>query len=214
MITLYYLPGTCSLAEHIVLEWLGLDYESHKMSRAELKSAEYLRLNPSGTVPTVMIEDRVYTENAAIMLYLARQHPQLWGQSLDEEARATQTRWLAFLTGTLHPHFWPFFNPGRFSTHADEAALSAVKAAAMANVARDFEILEAYLHNHSFLGGETPSMVDAMAFPMLLWGYKLSKPTSEYPHLEALFRHMLENPGVQRAVEIHGIQIPESQAAD
>ncbi|HEY9841908.1 MAG TPA: glutathione S-transferase family protein [Candidatus Obscuribacterales bacterium] len=213
MISLYYMPGTCSLAEHIVLEWLGLPYESRKMSREELKSTSYLRLNPSGVVPTLVIDEQVHTENAAIMLYLAGRYPQLWGDSWDEAARTTLTRWLIFITGTLHPHFWPVFAPQRYTTDPAREAQIKVKAAAAALVAKDFRQLEAGLSGRNFLGGQQPSMADAMLFPMLFWGYGLQQPTPVFPNLAGLFRRMLKDPAVQQALGIHELKIPELSAA-
>ncbi len=53
---LYYLPGACSLADHIVLEWIGLPYEALQLERAELRSEAHLKRHPVGQVP-VLVED-------------------------------------------------------------------------------------------------------------------------------------------------------------
>ncbi|MET0286041.1 MAG: glutathione S-transferase family protein, partial [Polyangiales bacterium] len=47
---LYYFPGACSLASHIVLEWLGAPYQTVRMSLQSVKQPAYLALNPAGTV--------------------------------------------------------------------------------------------------------------------------------------------------------------------
>lgn len=59
---LYYLPGACSLATHIVLEWIGAPYETVKLERAALKSPEFLALNPSVAVPVLVDGDLVLTQ--------------------------------------------------------------------------------------------------------------------------------------------------------
>ena len=52
---LYYAPGACSFASHIVLEELGFPYETQKLNLAEgdQRKPEYLKLNPRGRVPTL-----------------------------------------------------------------------------------------------------------------------------------------------------------------
>ncbi|MGH8174151.1 MAG: glutathione S-transferase N-terminal domain-containing protein, partial [Rhodanobacteraceae bacterium] len=72
---LYYYPGACSLADHIVLEWIGTDYELIEMSRASVKSPEYLAINPAGSVPLLRHGDFLLTENVAILSYLADLFP-------------------------------------------------------------------------------------------------------------------------------------------
>ena len=61
--------GACSLASHIVLEWLGKPYETHKLSRDELKGPEFLKINPLGAVPALADGDWTLTQNVAILEY-------------------------------------------------------------------------------------------------------------------------------------------------
>src|SRR4026209_145939 len=83
---LYYFPGSCALADHVVLEWTGAPYEAIKLDRAGTKSPEFLQLNPSGAVPVLVDGDFVLTQNVAILSYLAEQHPKarLFGDRSEE----------------------------------------------------------------------------------------------------------------------------------
>ena len=76
MMQLYYMPGASSLADHIVLEWVGAPYDAVKMSPESLKSPAYLALNPRSTVPLLRHGDFLLTENVAILHYLAELHPE------------------------------------------------------------------------------------------------------------------------------------------
>ena len=67
---LYYMPGACSLADHIALEWTGAKYEAQAVSRDALKQTEFLALNPQGSVPCLVDDDFVLTQNVAILFYL------------------------------------------------------------------------------------------------------------------------------------------------
>ena len=68
---LYYMPGACSLATHIVLEWIGKPFETERITHAELKKPAFLAVNPLGAVPAIEDEHGVLTQNAAILGYLA-----------------------------------------------------------------------------------------------------------------------------------------------
>ena len=107
---LHYMPGTCAMADHIVLEWIGKPYQAVQVPRDQLKSPEFLRLNPAGAVPVLELDGWSLTQNSAILHYLGATSPEarLLG---DGSARgmAEVDRWLAFVNAEVHPSFWPFF---------------------------------------------------------------------------------------------------------
>lgn len=75
MLTLYYGPGACSMAAHIVLEESGEKYEPRRMdlSKGEQKTEAYLKIHPLGRVPALGLDDgRPLTENTAILPYLGK----------------------------------------------------------------------------------------------------------------------------------------------
>jgi glutathione S-transferase len=78
MYTLYYSPGTASMAVHLALIEIGAPHrlELVDFERKAQRSEAYLRLNPLGQVPTLVIDDRPYTESAALLMMLADRHPE------------------------------------------------------------------------------------------------------------------------------------------
>src|SRR3546814_20781592 len=107
---LYYSPGACSLADHIVLEWIGKPYEAIRVSRDDRKSPEFLRLNPAGAVPVLQDGDWVLTQNMAILNFLADSFPEAWlGGDGTPRRRAEVNRWLAFVSSDVHTAFKPMF---------------------------------------------------------------------------------------------------------
>jgi len=110
MTTLYYAPGACSLAPHIVLEWIGAPYEAVKV---QFGSKELLAINPAGAVPTLREDDGwLLTQAGAVLSYLVHKHPEAHlggGQSLREQADVS--RWSAFLPVIFMPHFGLFLLP-------------------------------------------------------------------------------------------------------
>ena len=128
MPTLFYSPGACSLAVHIVLEWIGAPYEA---VRVDHHAPEYRQINPAGAVPAFDYGgDRPLTQCSAILMYLAQRHPE--ANLLDDrspEAASQVQKWAAFLTGDLHPAFFPLFMPGRYTISKEPAAQADVAAA-------------------------------------------------------------------------------------
>ena len=112
---LYYMPGACSLASHIVLEWVGKPYETHKLSREALKEPDFLKVNPLGAVPALVDGDWAVTQNASILEYIAEQAPQskLLGDG-SARSRADVRRWLGFINSDIHKTFSMIFGASRF----------------------------------------------------------------------------------------------------
>ena len=60
MLTLFYAPGACSMAAHIVLEESGEKYQPQRMdlSKGEQKTPEYMKIHPLGRVPALQLDDK------------------------------------------------------------------------------------------------------------------------------------------------------------
>jgi len=106
MLTLYFAPGSRSMAPHIALHEIGAPFESRPLSfaRKETRSPAYLAINPEGKVPTLLIEGRALTEVAGILFYLAKRFPDAdLLPAGDIEAEAQAVSWMSFLASTVHP---------------------------------------------------------------------------------------------------------------
>lgn len=106
MLTLYFAPGSSSMAVHIALHEVGASFEPRPISfaRREHRAPDYLRINPEGKVPTLLIDGRPLTEVAAILFYLGRSFPDsgLLPRG-DDEAEAQIISWMSFSAATIHP---------------------------------------------------------------------------------------------------------------
>lgn len=200
MTTLYYAVGACSLAPHIVLEWIGAPYEAIKV---QFGSKELLAVNPAGAVPTLREDDGwLLTQAGAILDYLAHKHPEA-GLAGDGSlrARAEAHRWSAFLTSDVHAAFWPIFLPHRYTTDTGEAARKAVVGAGQKLVAKQFGILERHLQGREWILDGGRSVIDAYAFPMMRWAAaKLPEGLKDFPNVQALHDRLAADPAVQRVL--------------
>ena len=200
MPTLYYATGACSLAPHVVLEWIGEPYEAVKV---EYGSEKLLAVNPAGAVPTFREDDGwLLTQCGAILDYLALKHPDAGlagGDSL--RARAEAHRWSAFFTSDVHASFWPVFMPFRYTTDQSEAGRRLVVDAAHKLVAKQLGILDAHLEEREYILDGGRSVIDAYSFPMVRWAIKLLPGGLDgYPNVRALHDRLAADPAVQKVL--------------
>ena len=195
---LYYFRGACSLADHIVLEWIGAPYQTIEISHANLKSPDYLALNPSGTVPLLIDGDLRLTQNAAILTYLAEKYPEtrLTGDGSVQQ-RAEVIDWLSFLNSDVHPAFKPIFSPARF--YPDAKYSTVVADAGRDRVRAYLAIVEARLDGRDWLTDQR-SIADPYLFVMLRWALKLKISLDEFNNLSRFLDRMYSDPGVRAAV--------------
>jgi glutathione S-transferase len=191
MLTLYFAPGSSSFAVHIALHEIGVPFEGKPMSFKgnDLRSPAYLRLNPEGKVPTLIVDQRPLTEVAAILYYLAKRFPDAELLPRDDiEADAQALSWMSFAASTLHP--------------ARRRGLDYAKEV--------YGIADRRLGNGWALGRY--SIADIHLF-RLYWRLANSlKPAPEtFPNLTAHYQRMMARPAVQRTIEIEtriGYELP------
>lgn len=201
---LYYTPGACSLAAHIVLEWMGKPYELQKVSIHPPKSPELLQINPQGAVPVLEENGWVLTQNLAILNYLADSATDTTCSS-DNSARhrADINRWLGFLNSDLHTAFKPLF--GGTVYLADHAIIAQTKDNAQKNILRMLTTINQHLGQHEYLAGSL-SMADAYLYVILRWVKSLGIDTSALSALQQFIQRMQANSGVQKALTMEGLE--------
>src|SRR6195952_5707151 len=105
MLTLYFAPGSSSMAVHIALHEIGVPFEARPLSfKSDMRAPELLALNPEGKVPVLLVDGRPLTEVAAILYYLAKSFPEaelLPRENIEADAQALS--WMSFIASTLHP---------------------------------------------------------------------------------------------------------------
>src|SRR6516165_7657672 len=182
MLTLYFSPGSSSMAVHIALHEIGDDFERRHVSFAkrEQYSPEYLAINPEGKVPTLLIDDRPLTEVAGCLYYLAKRYPEadLWPQGgLEAEAQAIS--WMSFIASTIHP--------------ARRIGVERWKEV--------FEFAERRLRDKQWAVGRY-SIADIHLF-RLYWRFvgSLKPAPGDYPSLSDHYGRMMARPAVRRTLE-------------
>lgn len=97
--------STCSQKVRLALAEKQLDFESRVMDLqgGEQFSADYIKLNPAGLVPTLLVDDRPYVESTLIIEYLDDRWPTPPLTPTDAEARYRMRLLLHRIDEALHP---------------------------------------------------------------------------------------------------------------
>ena len=194
---LYYSPGACSLAPHIVAREAGLPVDLVKVDLMTHKTetgADYFAINPRGYVPALEIDGEPHTEVAALVQYLAEQAP---GSKLLPRAgtmeRFRVQQWLTFVSSELHKTFSPWL------WHAETA--ESTKQAAREKLSVRFTELDRHLVDRAYLTGDTFTVADAYAFTIVNWSNFLKVDLKPYPNLSAFMARVAARPKVREALK-------------
>lgn len=200
---LYYKPGACSLASHIVLRETGTDFDLEKVDTAAGTTetgAKYTDVNPKGYVPALALDDgAVLTEGAAILQFIAD------GKSEISLAPAPGTldrvrlqEHLNYIASELHKAFNPFF--------AAEAPTGAAKEAAEEKLASSFAHVETALGDgRDYLLGDSFSVADAYLFVVANWANFTGIGLDRWPHVAAFVNRVAARPSAQAAMRAEGL---------
>lgn len=186
MYTLYYAPGAASLVVHWLLLELDVPFDARKVDTAAgaHKSADYLRMNPNGLVPTLVLDGAPMFEAAAMVLHLADVHPaaQL-APALGTLPRAHYYQWILHCANTLQPAFRHWFYPNEAAGEANSAN---AQASACGRIEATWQRIDAHLaQSGPYLLGETLSAADFMLCMLMRWSRNMPKPATDWPALRA-----------------------------
>lgn len=207
-LTLYYSPGACSMAAHIILEEGSFEFtpRATPINEKATRSDEYLAMNPLGFVPVLAIDGEYLTELPAILAYLATLRPSL-APAPGSLPHARCLEWLAWMSSSFHVKYAQLFRPERFLPEGPERAV--LTRHALTFLARCNERVNDRLAGPWVLG-ERFSIVDAYIFPFFRWGARSGfDMTALYPRWASHTQAMLGLSSVQRAVSREGLAMEE-----
>ena len=115
-ITLAYCPVACSMVPYILLTEADAEFDTLpvNLSRGENNSPEYLRINPKGKVPALIIDGEPLTENVAIQIWIARQYPSARLLPEDPMGYAQAISVMAWCAAGIHPKLTQQARPERY----------------------------------------------------------------------------------------------------
>ena len=204
---LYYSPGACSQAPHILLHEIGL---AHDAGRVDLRAkrledgSDYLAINPKGAVPALQLDNgEVLTENAVILQYLGDRAN--WPEvlpPLGDFRRYRVLEMVNFITTELHKRFGFLFHPDA----SDE-----MKQLVTRDLRKKLDHVEGLLGEGPYLFGDELTLPDPYLFVITGWAEKMFG-LDQWPKLAAFRQRMLQRPAVRQVMEFEGLLQPEPAA--
>ncbi len=181
MLTLYYSPGTSSLAVHIALNEVGAKFDTRLLTlQKDTRTAGFLTVNPNGKVPVLAIDGRPLTEVAGCLFYIARAYPQARLLPADDpEAEAQVVSWMSFIASAIHPS----------------------RQAGPERVREVWQVAEQRLGGKEWTVGGAYSIADIHLF-RLYWRFRgpLEFKDADYPGIHAHYERMLARPAVKKTL--------------
>jgi glutathione S-transferase len=194
---LYFAPGACSLAPHILLREAGLEFDLEKVDLRTHQTShgeDFEAINPKGYVPALRLADgQLLTEVAVILLYVADQVPERHlapAPASFERYRILER--LNYLATEIHKGFSPLFSP-----HTPDDLRPFLRERILARLAP----LDLVLAQQPFLGGDKLDVTDAYLVTLLNWARWTQVDLSALTHISAYKERLLAHPAVHDAIE-------------
>ena len=177
----------------LLLEELGADYSREDYGRqfANTGTEEYLSMNPTGKVPTLVDGNVVIWESNTILRYVAaKANAPLY--PADPAARTRVERWMDWLLASLNGPYVTIFKATKGGEAVPEAAAKEMSAA--------LEILDKRLAQSPYLAGEALTIADICLAPI---AHRCLNFPVDLPPLDALrawHGRLAERPAFRKVV--------------
>ena len=198
---LYFSPGTCSFARHIILRETNTPFTAVKTDiRAKTveDGSDFFKVNPNGYVPALMLDDgTILTEASVIVQYIADKA----GATQLAPANGTLARyklmsWLNFVATEVHKGFAPLFNPKMPAEG---------KAVVTERLLDRIKFLDGHLAKSAYIAGDSFTLPDAYLFTVLQWARGLKIDLSPFPHVVSYLDRIRVRPAVEGAMRAEGL---------
>lgn len=198
---LYYAPGACSLAPHIVAHELGIPLTLQKVDTKTKQiegGGDFTAINPKGYVPALQLDDgSLLTEGPVVSQYLADLKPEAGlAPKNGTLARYRLQEVLGYINSEIHKSYSPLFNPAT----SDE-----LREDRKAYLKKRYALIEQRLADHSFIAGDAFTVADAYLFTVTNWARHVKLDLSDFPALQAFQQRIAQRPAVQAALKAEGL---------
>ena len=192
---LYYAPGTASFAVHWMLIELGVEFRTERLglTARDQRVPAYLRINPAGRVPTLVVDGEAYTESAALLMLLAERHPTAGlAPALDDPRRARWLETMVFLTNTLSSAMRDWFYADK---DGDPADADAIRRLARRRIEGVWDRLDGTLSDgRRHLLGDAVTTADLLATMLMRWSRNMPRPAASWDHIGPYVTRMRARP--------------------
>ncbi|HDR8962224.1 MULTISPECIES: glutathione S-transferase family protein [Burkholderia] len=192
---LYYTPGAASMAVHWMLLELGVPFETRlvDLDAGAQRNPEYLRLNSSGRVPTLVIDGVPRGESTALLMLLAERHPESGlAPQPNSPVRSEWFETMIYLANTLLPAMRSWFYA---EVDGKPSNAAAVKEFARGQIEGAMEHLNCLLGDgRQYLIGNQLSTADFLALMLMRWTRNMPRPATSWPNLMRYIQRLRGRP--------------------
>lgn len=195
-LTLAYCPVACSLVPYILLTEAGVAFDTLDVNlwKDENLSPDFLKINPKGKVPALIIDGEVLTENVAIQVWIAQQFPQARLMPADPLAYARALSVMAWCAAGIHPKLTQQGRPARYCDLPDTA--DNVRALGAHSMMELFALADAQLQGREWFS-EHFTCADAYFYWCFRRGMALQAKASGFTNCLAHLQRMEQRASVQ-----------------
>jgi glutathione S-transferase len=189
------------MAPHVMLEEIGAPYTTQLVdfSKREQKSPEYLKINPHGLVPALIVDDDIITQNVAIQYYLATRFGDAQLKPAEPIAEAHWLSLISWMSNTLQPASGLM---SRTENYTDmQQAFDSIKAKGRALTWKCMLEIDEILRDKKWLMGTQYTSADCYLLPFIGSGPKFQLPMQDLRNCTAWVYRMLERPAVRTVLE-------------
>jgi glutathione S-transferase len=205
---LFYYPRNASWAPHLILKELGVDYQLELVDRKSeaQKSAEYLALNPTGLIPTLVDGDKVLLESAAIGFYLCEKHSETnLLPPIGHPLRQSCFQWMFFLTSTIQSELMIYFYPEKHTT--DSKHSNSIITAQEDLIGKGLSLLDQQIAEQNYLVGNQITICDYFLFMMCHWASEIHRPPLHFKNLARVMRSLARRESFKEVCEVEGTSL-------
>lgn len=192
----YGAKGSGSVPVEAVLTLLGLPFELVEAAawEGEAEQAKVAPVNPMRQIPALVLPTgEVMTESAAILMWLAEQHPEArLAPPAGDPARAAYLRWMTFIPASIYSLYWIRDDPMRLA--ADAAAADVIKARTAERIAECWRIMDAQVSPGRHLLGEDLGVLDIYVTVVSRWTPRRERFYREAPKMAEVVRRVDAEP--------------------
>lgn len=211
-LTLAYAPFACSMVPYILLTEAGAAFDTLpvNLGKGENLSADYLRINPKGKVPALIIDGVPLTENVAIQIWIAGRFPDARLLPSDPMDYAQVVSVIAWCAAAIHPKLTQQARPERYCTLPDTA--DNVRTLGSQGLFELFEIADRMLDGRTWFFDQF-SCADAYFYWCFRRGTQFKPDVSGFRHCMAHMRRMEQRASVQKLLAYEAAVLAQFAAA-
>lgn len=204
---LYFAPAACSLAPHIVMNELGINFETSRVSYKDktCSDGDFTKINPKGYVPALKLDNNeVLTEAVVILKYLADQKPE---SNLVPKAGSMELyrcmEWMNYVTTEVHKSYTQLFNITKISPNLETQ--NEIKTYFKNDLYKKFDFINEKLAKNEFICGSQFTIADAYLFTVLSWNKYQDIDYSRWSNIGSYMTRIYARPSVQKAMAAEGL---------